>query len=115
MGEILIFDRSHEDGKALEQALRSLLGAVTVSLHDPEEVFSQPMPQNVRMAFFTVTGMYDAEAARKFGALHENVPMVAVSDSREYGLLSWSLGSCYYLLRPFGERELPLALRCCAV
>lgn len=115
MGKILIFDPCREDAGILAQALRSLLGAVRVSLYAPEDVFSEKMPEDVRMAFFTVTGMYDAEAARKFGALREDVPMVVVSDSEEYGILSWSLGSCYYLLRPFGEKELPLALRHCAV
>ena len=115
MGRILIFDKSKEDAGVLAQALRSLLGAVTVSLHTPEDVFSQSIPEDVRLAFFTVTGMYEAEAARKFGALRGDVPMVVVSDSKEYGILSWSLGSSYYLLRPFGEQELPMALKRCAV
>ncbi len=111
MERILIFDRSREDGNALAQALRSLLGVVTISLHDPEEVFFESLPEDMDIAFFTLAGMYDAEAARKFGTLHKDVPMVVVSDSNEYGILSWSLGSCYYLLRPFGEKELPLAIQ----
>ncbi len=115
MGRIMIFDRSGEDREALAQALRAVLGLVSISLHDPEEVFSANLPQDARMAFFTLSGMYDVEAARKFGALHKDVPIVVVSDSKEYGVLSWSLGSCCYLLRPFGEKELPRAIHKCVM
>jgi two-component SAPR family response regulator len=115
MPRILIFDSSKENAEILAQALRTLLGAVMVSLHNPEDVFTAPIPDDARMAFFTLSSMYDAEAARKFGALHKNIPMVMVSDSSDYGVLSWSLGSCYYLLRPFGENELPRAIHRCAV
>jgi len=116
--KILIFDKSRESGEALAQSITisygNLFGSPVFSFHDPEDVFTKALPDTAIAAFFMLSTFYDAEAARKFNAFHEDVPLVLVSDSGEYGALSWRLGTCYYLTRPIAGDKLRRALRKCA-
>ena len=117
-GEILIFDKSKEAGESLAKEIRSayrrLSGAVFTVLY-PEEVFTNPLPENPIAAFFVLSGMYDSEAARKFHTICKSVPVVIVSENSGNAIMSYDWGVCDYLVRPFGKERLTEALKRCTV
>ena len=118
MVKFIIFEPSKEHQKKLMRSVRShmrVMGVRKLAFECLEagDVFSQPMPEEAWAAFFTLGSMYDLEAARHFGKLRKEIPIVAVSDSEEYGLEGYSFAE-YYLLRPFSVEELGGALRKCA-
>lgn len=118
--EILIFDKSKQAGEELAQIIRGsynwLTGALVCVL-DPEDVFTKPLPQKPRAAFFTISNMYEAEAMRKFNALANDVPLIMICDNYDYCLWSWreSMGTRYYIKRPLETGELLEALDRCAL
>lgn len=114
--QILVFDSSKEAGHELVEDIGTIMGTymggVNFSVHHPREVYEDNI-QGGAAAFFTLSTMYDAEAARKFNAFHKEVPLVVVSDSDQFGLLSWQLDACYYLLRPLEEEKVMNAIHIC--
>jgi len=114
---ILIFDRSRQRRTALAQDIRSASSGWFLDsdfrCHSPDEIFTQSKENMAQAAFFDLSDMSDAEAARKFGSLHSDIPLVMVSDSDEYSILSWQLGACYYLMRPISPKNLRQALHKC--
>ena len=117
--KLIIFEASKEHRKKLMQSVHSHMRAMGTrklefECFEPQNVFSQPMPEEARAAFFTLGSMYDLEAARHFGKLRKGIPIIAVSDSEEYGLEGYDFAE-YYLLRPFSEEQLDSALRKCAM
>lgn len=118
MIRILIFEPSPQHGRLLARAIRSALGPrgllAQFDFRQPGDVFTSPMPSDAWAAFFTLTSMYDLEAARKFSCVYRAVPLLVVSDSAEYALLSWHIGARYYLERPCPAGEIGAALLKCA-
>jgi len=117
--KFIIFEPLKEHRKKLMQSVRShmrVMGTRKLEFEcfEPQDVFSQPMPEEARAAFFTLGSMYDLEAARHFGKLRNGIPIIVVSDSGEYGLEGYDFAE-YYLLRPFSEEQLGSALRKCAM
>ena len=117
--EILVFDSCQETALALASEIQDRLkgrqGELKVICHDPTEVFLRPLQKKPLAAFFALSGMYDLEAARKFHATQGDVPLVIVSNSGEYALMSYDLGACDYLIRSINTKSLSEAINRCLV
>ena len=114
--EILIFNKSKEEGEALAREIRSTyrrLSGAAFTVRNPEEVFTGPLPEKPFAAFFVLGNMYDAEAARKFHTIRGGVPLIIVSNNGESAIMSYDWGACDYLVRPFGRERLKEALKRC--
>jgi Response regulator containing CheY-like receiver and SARP domains len=114
---ILIFDRSGQRQTELAQDIRAASAGWVRNgdfyCYTPNVIFTQQIEASAQAAFFDLSDMEDAEAARKFNSLHSDIPLVVVSDNEEYGALSWQLGACYYLMRPITPKNLRQALWKC--
>lgn len=115
--EILVFDDSKEATQGLIHTIRHVLNDTVENIKftwlKSSDVFTENISEKAQIVFFTLANMYDVEAARKLSNFHNEISLIIVSDSEEYGTMSWSLGAIYYLLRPISEVELKRALEKC--
>jgi len=114
---ILIFEQARGNREKLERDVRSRLDAIGIRHVEflyfiPGDVFSNPLPDTARAAFFTLGSMYDVEAACHFNKLRKRIPVVIVSDSEQYCQEGYNF-AVYYLLRPFTWEDLGKALSKC--
>lgn len=113
--EILIFDENEESISTIINTFNELfkekIKKINYKLLKSKDVFEEKLPKKINLVFFNISNMYDVEALRKFKAFNENIPVIIISDSKEYGVVSWSLGANYYLLKPIHESDLLIAIK----
>jgi len=109
---ILVFAKSTETGENLAREIGEQYDA-QITCRDPADVFKEPLPDNPEAVFFAVSDMYDAEAARKYHALHGDVPLVIASGDAEYGVWSYSVAAGYFMTLPTGRDKIQKALGKC--
>jgi len=116
----LIYESNFDKREKLADYIRAHLnamGLVHIRFHyyTPRDVFNMAANDVAAAwaAFITIDSQRDADAAEMFGKTYCDIPMVVVSDTAEYGLVSWSWGTKFYLKRPFDNEEMQTALKKC--
>lgn len=112
--EIFIFDESDNTTNVIVETFNKLLidekEKLNYNLLSSKDIFRGEVPNKADIVFFNISNMYDVEAVKKFRAFNKLSTLIIISDSKEYGILSWSLDAIYYILKPITEDDLIKAI-----
>ncbi|MGD9560239.1 MAG: hypothetical protein AB7V55_06520 [Oscillospiraceae bacterium] len=111
-----MIDYNQERRTELAAHIARCAGALRFSIepHDAREVFQNKF-DGADLIFLGVEGMADVEAGRKLARFFPGIPLVVASSSGDYSVEAFALGARHYLLCPFDESELYVALAACGL
>lgn len=114
---MLFLDRDKQRRDALSaRVCETLQGpSLTTCAMTQSDVFESPPGGDCLAVFIWVGGILDMEAARQLSRAAPEVPVVIYSDSEDYGLESYNVNACYYLMYPIGDEALVNALTRCGL